>query len=141
MVSIIIITFFLIKPLRDFAYYPTNMENLTKLENELIKNFMLCEPPKLEYFNKDYLFYEIEIENKKRVYVIESKKSFPIPIRANNQREKGKGGLKPPLVEIVKKALNSFGLHTTLALYSCKIVNRYVNILKLLLTIFCLRKK
>ncbi|MFW1893046.1 hypothetical protein [Acinetobacter geminorum] len=71
---------FLIKPLRNFAYYPTNMENLTKLENELIKNFMLCEPPKLEYFNKDYLFYEIEIENKKRVYVIESKNLFLSPL-------------------------------------------------------------
>lgn len=78
--SIIIITFFLIKPLRDFAYYPTNLENLTKLENELIKNFKLCEPPKLKYFNKDYLFYKFEIDNKERVYVIESKNLFLSPL-------------------------------------------------------------
>ncbi|WP_151821390.1 hypothetical protein [Acinetobacter oleivorans] len=78
--SIIIITFFLIKPLRDFAYYPTNLENLTKLENELIKNFKLCEPPKLKYFNKDYLFYKFEIDNKERIYVIESKNLFLSPL-------------------------------------------------------------
>lgn len=71
---------FLIKPLRNFAYYPTNLENLSKLENELIKNFRLCTPPKLEYFNKDYLFYEIEVDDKKRTYIIESKNLFLSPL-------------------------------------------------------------
>lgn len=65
---------------RKFAYYPSNFENLTKLENELIKNFRLCEPPNLEYFNRDYLFYEIKIENKKRIYIIESKNLFISPL-------------------------------------------------------------
>lgn len=78
--AIILASFVILKSLRNFAYYPSNLENLTKLENELIKNFRLCEPPKLEYFNKDYLFYEIEIEDKKRVYIIESKNLFLSPL-------------------------------------------------------------
>ncbi|MDC4872424.1 hypothetical protein ACT433_13785 [Acinetobacter baumannii] len=79
-ITIILSSVVILKPLRNFAYYPSNLENLTKLENELIKNFRLCEPPKLEYFNKDYLFYEVQIEDKKRIYIIESKNLFLSPL-------------------------------------------------------------
>lgn len=65
---------------RKFAYYPDDFENLTKLENELIKNFSLCEEPKLEYFNKDYLFYKLKIDDKEKIYVVESKNLFLSPL-------------------------------------------------------------
>lgn len=76
----ILTTYFSFGIIRKFAYYPNNFENLTKLENELIKNFRLCEPPQLEYFNKDYLFYKFEIDNKERIYIIESKNLFSSPL-------------------------------------------------------------
>ncbi|HCJ7900460.1 TPA: hypothetical protein NV511_003734, partial [Acinetobacter baumannii] len=76
----IITLYFSSQLIRKFAYYPNNFENITKLENELIKNFRLCEPPKLEYFNKDYLFYKFKIDDKERVYVIESKNLFLSPL-------------------------------------------------------------
>ncbi|HFF4985221.1 TPA: hypothetical protein ACGDK5_001494, partial [Acinetobacter baumannii] len=79
---------FLIVSLRNFAYYPSDLENLNKLENELIKNFRLCEPPKLEYFNRDYLFYEINIEDKKKIYIIESKNLFLSPLDPNIKEKK-----------------------------------------------------
>lgn len=78
----------LIVSLRNFAYYPSDLENLNKLENELIKNFRLCEPPKLEYFNRDYLFYEINIEDKKKIYIIESKNLFLSPLDPNIKEKK-----------------------------------------------------
>ncbi|EHU1559122.1 hypothetical protein A1Z55_RS13625 [Acinetobacter baumannii] len=65
---------------RKIAYYPDDFENLTKLETELIKNFRLCEEPKLEYFNKDYLFYKLKIDDKEKIYVIESKNLFLSPL-------------------------------------------------------------
>ncbi|MFW6476938.1 hypothetical protein ACOCHT_16950 [Acinetobacter baumannii] len=86
--AIILSSVVILKPLRNFAYYPSNLENLTKIENELIKNFRLCEPPKLEYFNKDYLFYEVQIEDLKRIYIIESKNLFLSPLEPTIKEKK-----------------------------------------------------
>lgn len=75
-----IFLYYTVSNFSKFAYYPNDFENLTKLENELIKNFRLCEQPSLEYFNKDYLFYNMEIDGKKRIYIIESKNLFLSPL-------------------------------------------------------------
>lgn len=76
---IIILIFYVTNMLRGLAYYPTNLENITKLESKIITNFKLCKNPKLEYYNKDYLFYKIQIDNSEKIYIIESKNLFLSP--------------------------------------------------------------
>lgn len=77
------ISYYIISSFRQLAYYPDNFENLTRIENQLIKNFKLCTPPELSYFNKDYLFYKIRIDDKSRIYIIEAKNLFLSPLEAD----------------------------------------------------------
>ncbi|CAI3162858.1 hypothetical protein MWMV17_MWMV17_03456 [Acinetobacter calcoaceticus] len=68
--------FQMVKAARELVSIPTNLNNFNKATNKLSKEYKLNSHPKLLYFSKDYLFYEIKIGNKKMIEIVETKNLF-----------------------------------------------------------------
>lgn len=61
---------------RTLVNIPNNLNNFNKTTIKIAKENKLTSTPKLLYFNKDYLFYEIKVGNKKLIEIYETKNLF-----------------------------------------------------------------
>ncbi|TCB81634.1 hypothetical protein [Acinetobacter sp. ANC 4173] len=70
------VIYFQIKSFASMTMKPSNINNFTDIETKLIKEYKLCENPKLLYFNRDYLFYEIIVDKIQLIQILETKELF-----------------------------------------------------------------
>lgn len=68
--------FQMVRAARELVSIPINLNNFNKATNKLSKDYKLSSHPKLLYFSKDYLFYEIKIGNRKMIEIVETKNLF-----------------------------------------------------------------
>lgn len=68
--------FKMLKTARELVSIPNNLNNFNKATTKFVKDNKLKTPPKLLYFNKDYLFYEIKTGNKEMIEIVETKNLF-----------------------------------------------------------------
>ncbi|MDC4826131.1 hypothetical protein NQ838_17575, partial [Acinetobacter baumannii] len=61
---------------RNLINIPKNLNNFNSVKEKLIKKYNLNSQPKLLYFNKDYLFYEIKIGDETKILIYETKNLF-----------------------------------------------------------------